>query len=182
MEQQRLDEGVRRLQRGKKGPSASPPLALVAASTTTTANLGELGGAMAEELRGDGSVAGGLGRASREMDLSLASSWEIRRRRAQREADPLPASLWEVDPSPTGSGEVDPSLEILGDITSELRAGRSITCKLEGGRSIADNELRQGMAHALDVALSRQPSISPISAHRRGHVGRLKLCLVSRRC
>uniref|UniRef100_A0A0E0E0S1 Uncharacterized protein n=1 Tax=Oryza meridionalis TaxID=40149 RepID=A0A0E0E0S1_9ORYZ len=173
MEQQRLDEGVRRLQRGKKGPSASPPLALVAALTTTTANLGELGGAMAEELRGDGSVAGGLGRASREMDLSLASSWE---------ADPSPASLWEVDPSPTGSGEVDPSLEILGDVTGELRAGRSITCKLEGGRSIADNELRQGMAHALDVALSRQPSISPISAHRRGHVGRLKLCLVSCRC
>uniref|UniRef100_A0A0E0HP62 Uncharacterized protein n=1 Tax=Oryza nivara TaxID=4536 RepID=A0A0E0HP62_ORYNI len=169
MEQQRLDEGVRRLQRGKKGPSASPPLALVAASTTTTANLGELGGAMAEELRGDGSVAGGLGRASREMDLSLASSWE---------ADPSPASLWEVDPSPTGSGEVDPSLEILGDVTGELRAGRSITCKLEGGRQ----RIAARHAHALDVALSRQPSISPISAHRRGHVGRLKLCLVSCRC
>lgn len=134
MEQQRLDEGVRRLQRGKKGPSASPPLALIAASTTTTANLGELGGAMAEELRGDGSVAGGLGRASREMDLSLASSWE---------ADPSPTSLWEVDPSPTGSGEVDPSLEILGDVTGELRAGRSITCKLEGGRSIAGRLRRQ---------------------------------------
>uniref|UniRef100_A0A0E0A8A7 Uncharacterized protein n=1 Tax=Oryza glumipatula TaxID=40148 RepID=A0A0E0A8A7_9ORYZ len=177
MEQQRLDEGVRRLQRGKKGPSASPPLALVAASTTTTANLGELGGAMAEELRGDGSVAGGLGRASREMDLSLASSWE---------EDPSPESSGGgrsvAGKLVGGSREVDPSLEILGDATGELRAGRSITCKLEGGRSIADNELRQGMAHALDVALSRQPSISPISAHRRGHVGRLKLCLVSCRC